>query len=299
MAKDHIIPQAYIRQFATPEKQQLYFFSRNQWNKKVEIGTPGKICYGHEYYYLSSNTSARYNVAASHLDKELLKKYEDAMPKMFDGLFNGKAEIFLKNAEFIAEFIVTLKMRSGFFRTRIYNGNNVTNALNKVIDELITYYPSSSSEILQTKKLMEQQLTNEKSAGYLHSTSLLRLLKGERDPLFKKLRDRILQHQWRIINACNGVEFISSDNPGFFLNKDDEITNTNFEGDGLFTFPLTPTKALQIDFSSPDLPAVTHKNVGNEVLDGGIILHINKATYSLCEKTVYGLSKQQLEAAIS
>jgi len=299
MAKDHIIPQVYMRWFSVGQSQDLYYFTKNPWGSKTaRLGSPGRICHRDSYYYLNPNLSKKYGVDISHLDKTLLKYYEDNMPKHFDGLLNESPDVTKESAEFIAECIIVLKMRSDSFRGGIFNSQNVMGALSKVIDKLKQLNPGNEADIEKAMEEIKNKIKLPATLGELHSESLFKLLNGERDEMFKRIKDRILNSQWKIVSAENGSEFISSDNPGIFVTKMDEIVSTHFGGDGIFTLPLTPQKALQIDFSVNDAIALDNKKVGKDTMRKDIVMRTNQCTWSLCETTIYGASKGAVENAM-
>ncbi len=296
MGKDHYIPQVYINKFSDIITKKLYFYNKNHRKIKVESCYSSQICYGKDTYYLSEDTSSKYQVDKTYLDKEILHFYETNMPKHFNSLLDGTSQIENKHTIFIGEFLILLKMRSRYFRNAIYNERNISNTIAKIGLEIKSTGEVNPKALDNYVEDVKAKSRTEEYQSQQHSNSLFSIFVEQREQLDKAL-GRLLNHTWRMLYAPLGTQYISSDNPGFFCNSDDSTQNTQFGGDGLFILPLSPYQALQIDLSSPDTISPTYKNIISVHVPSSTVDAINTLTIRYAVKTLFGLSKTNLESA--
>lgn len=125
----------------------------------------------------------------------------------------------------------------------------------------------------------------------LHLTGLLRFFEGE--GLASNV-PKFLNQRKAILFRSRDPLFITNDNPGFFVDKNDHFHNTKIKDFHSYVMPITPYELLVI---TPDLIPPSNCriiDVKND-FDHKLIDVNNRAAMYLCNDSVYSCSRSVLE----
>jgi len=293
----HYVPKTYLKSFANLQKV-IYQVKREY--RKISQTTISKICYEPNYFTIRREETKLLNKIADpfHIEKNAFKKQENNYGKILKKITLAslkETQISRTEVRSFLEILITIKRRnptvrkvlmenylnyinSMEFKKRIEPGMELARKVDKIDPD--EYVQNFLKEI-------------NSDSNRLNDTYLLSFL-GNEQKVIERVLDTLMQFKLFINHAPPGMQYITSDNPGFTVVED---IVTNYGGLGqefLFVFPLTPLCCLIVDASEPEDPYVLHKPVHIRHVGSSSVVLTNKSTASVSREKIFSYSKHVL-----
>jgi hypothetical protein len=300
--KQHYLPECYLREFLNQDgKLNTLDLTRLQYGKKVfdEPKYPGEVCYGKDFYTIDAEV-AKDNAELMNLEPYFIEhkfgEYETRYPKLIAKLKRGQSYLQSEDTRLLMLIILDLKMRNPYYREKVIaknKGEVIQSAFNHAREQAQKWDDSfirivanqSKQEFLKEIDQRESMLmADEKYAGKFHLASLAKRKKVS-DAVYETLSTHLLQFEWLLIRSNNA--FITTDNPGFALDKENFIQNIKFGKDFFYFLPLTPSLCFAV--SAEVIDKVFPKGNGKKLLT--IVTADQKIIQTINEKHGYHLTR--------
>ena len=295
--KHHYVPQIYLKRFSLNPNGDLYTLKKDsKYLTTTKLTNKSKICYElKRYTFDNEEIIEKYKIGDPNIIEKTCFKYENSeLEELFDKIDYHKK--FTKTQfEKLVRIIINIKTRNPVFSENFKNFNpysdNVRKETKKVEDDAIELCKKLgiNPELVQvtTKKVLDKF----KNENYVKNIYRAGIYTNEesREELIKKLV------KWDALVMTTNYEnpFITSDNPGFNLDKKDQIYNTDFDSAHSMVFPISPKSLLVLNKAQrSDLNI--YKNIYYKKMSLKSILKINKATSKNAYKLIISNSKEQL-----
>jgi hypothetical protein len=144
------------------------------------------------------------------------------------------------------------------------------------------------------KKIMEMLLARAQDSSYLHDMYLSGYVNQSPRTAILSIRDEVYQLKQHILIAPAGLQFITSDNPGFTYFDNRVESAAGFDGDYEFYFPLSPMICLYDKSSEVDNSETSEKALHYEPVDTERVNFINTATKTISSKIIMALEQSVL-----
>jgi hypothetical protein len=300
--KHHFVPECYLKRFAFDKNGELYKLRVKpyHWAKKVKQANISSICYEPDFYTIEKQALLdRYKIDDPYYIEKFGFTYEqEFLTKILDAL--PKREIIgsLQYRKFLI-MILDLKRRNNSFRANYSVDNKVGK---EIIERNIRQLKEAEHKMKGSRippfaeKIEKYLLTEMKSQSFYDEIFHRSFLKySEDDKSQNVIVDFLLRLKPIIFKTTKDYPFITSDNPGGVLLKNDRVQSTGFNDQfSTFFFPIDPLHlfALHLGFNEQKKSAfrkVNHRDVNSTFVD-----YVNKAAIANCNKIVISNSKLHL-----
>lgn len=269
--------------------------------------TSAQLCYEDDFYTLGEGMEAfnvkgvsdKYQIEKSFHSYE--RKYQQLIAKIERGQVFTSGE-----ASFLIRIIFDLKFRNKYFRDKLIAPRQaeVVNDASDQIRQLILndpeylgkYEGALVDEILALSDAVREKLLHhpdfKKNA---HLSALFRQKDGYKD-ILDILLPKLLHCRWVVLASDN--QFISNDNPGCSMDKNNNIHNSYFDKDFMFFIPLSSSLCLTISDAGIDMDFYNNPNYKSYPRVKALQAMIdtsNSFAFRHFNKFVYGPDKQLLE----
>lgn len=304
--RQHIVPKVYLQNF-TKKNGKLFKLKIDSVKRPIPKELhPSAVCYK-DFFYKFENKS--------HLDlKEvrdtnILEKrgflYENKLNKIISKLVNTKSVLTLKEAFELSVALFDIKMRNDRIRNVSLSKDQLNNTFNNLIDEH-KKNPESLGPLLQKnsidfdrfleifEEIRSVWISDQSVQKDLHNKYLLDS-KINPSQTVKLIINKMLLGEWYVLSTIINDQFITSDNPGYCCDENDNLYNTKFGGIFDFYFPLTPYYLLLIRSPKTDLqyvPAI--KSVSRRLAEKDVVGSINRNTILVANKEIYAACNNTL-----
>lgn len=265
--KQHFLPECYLREF-TNREGKLHTLDLNlfRFGRKVFDNTryPAEVCRIRDFYTIDPNL-AKESADLMHLDPYFLEnkfgEYESKYPKLIAKLKRGQSYLQKEDASLLMLIVLDFKIRNPFYRDRVFEKGK-KEVIEKTHDELRRKVGELNDDFIrrvadQTREemmmdidaLQLKYMADEDFVERLHLASLARR-KQDEDGLYRSFCNHLLQFEWLLLRS--NQSFITTDNPGFSLDKDSNVQNTNFGDVFSYFLPLTPSLCFAVSSQGID-----------------------------------------------
>lgn len=293
----HFVPQIYLKQFA--DEGQVFVLDihkvKKGWKEMPHKKYPAAICYEEAYYTIEKNDSTKSlqldGLDALHIETNVLHQLENVYPELLEAVTN-QPEIDMPTAINLADFILQIKLRNPFhFREVIEKkqGENVKQILSEILDRDERFKVLAEVTREQLREHLRSMAT---SVEYAKALQLFSLWSRTLPQNNERIRRAMLNSRWYVFDIPEtGPRFITTDNPGVSLGKNNQYYSTRFTNGYIFYFPLSYRYCLAITDEQPDnaydlqLPL---KSIQHQQADSQLILHINDSLIQRINKLIIG-----------
>lgn len=240
MAKDHYVPQFYLRNFSPWGKQnQIYLYRRGLAPELVGISS---VACDEDYY-------------EDKVDKTLSKHETQSAPIIKKLLEAPRVELSEKERKRLSAFVGTLANRTPNSQERLYKGHSFfTGSLEEFFADKEDFFRSErghgfsgTDEELEAKRLALLEGAKESYPTYNPTKTDAGLTETALE-LAKGTEGVIEGRQWQLLESTTSRVFVTSDNPVV-------LTRPGYEAlwraigirQGSVLLPLSPTRCLLID----------------------------------------------------
>lgn len=256
--RHHYVPECYLRNFMREDK--FYYLNipdaKQRPKEFARQSHPSNICY-HYHYYKSPEEHEQSLFSLSKWDKlfvesKVLHELETSYGQLFTSI-TSQQEICIEDANQFCDFIIQLKMRNPYYAAQAYSIKKVEETMDillKTIEGENGPFAHLSPEI--KKQVAQEYINNLKENSNLEKELQLGSLIHSHENVKRreKFRDVLCGLTWQVLKAPDeGPYFMTSDNPGFVIDKNSKIENIRLKGDGYFFLPLSSQHCLAIDLS--------------------------------------------------
>lgn len=277
----HFVPQSYLRRFTIKGEQSLLW----SFDKKVKgyLRNPSsvnRVCCEDYYYYQIDEQGGVNHILLEDAISDIERIGNDGINDLINMSSMPYAYLPIEKISNISFYIALMQTRGPAFRDAVNNlyGDMAVRALeatfeNKVLPEA----PTALKELID-----EMGLLNVVKPSILTTVSLMHMIESA-----KQISHSILKKQWTLLIACNGSEFITSDNPVIFYSEKHERDVGPAHHNAITLFPLSPKLCLRIEGrSGPEIEIKITKCKQVEQIG------INKLIYNGAMSNVFLSSKQ-------
>lgn len=254
--KHHYVPECYLRNFSNNG-----FIYRLNPNLTYEVKKPilnrrniSAICYYEDFYTIDESIPDKEEFlsllgSTLGIETRVNTSWENKFGSMLNHLLTGKYS--RQECVDFAEFIVHLKFRNPYYLNKIIVPNK-DKWLDQTSEEIsIELCNDKRYDYLskENKEVLMDFVTNsaKKNSSYAKRILLSLVLNRWKTDKEGEYIPHMINYGWQILEAENGCEFITSDNPGFTIEMDTgTVQNTKFTDRFAFHFPLTSKQCLLI-----------------------------------------------------
>jgi hypothetical protein len=254
----HFLPQCYLNEFCQNGKLFKIDCSVLKYYKTPypREATPASICYGRDFYTLTSEFKEMYR-AYKDLDPLFLEKqfhkYENTYPEIIKKINNGNAYLDTSDAIKFLFSCIDIKLRNDYYRDAshfnqkaalldsVYDQELKEQELFTKINMRINIDKDSFDNALSARR--NKLLSDPHFNKHTHLMSLIsryQLKSGIHDVIVSNL----LFYKWKFFISNN--KFITSDNPGWSLDTNSVVHNTKYDKGFQFIMPITGSRCLAI-----------------------------------------------------
>lgn len=290
----HFVPEVYLKEFANSQKQ---LFSLRKKFPKVTVKTVAQVCYKPNYFKLHSKDNLTlYNIKDHyHIEKSVFKKHENSYPKLVKKVTQpsiSATNISKSELALFFEILITIKKRNPTYRERVISDykNYVTSEQFRK-DAEVGIELAKTIDTIDPVEYFENYIKEASTDENKQSDMYLRRFLAKQNENTQDVINTFLEHKIYMYHAPFGIQFITSDNPGFTLLPNGELLY--FGGLGLdfkFLFPLTPKCCLFITHGDRDTE-------NRYLLDKTInLIHTDKATVAMINNCTYNVAIEKVFA---
>jgi hypothetical protein len=310
--KHHFVPECYLKRFIADGKLVTFDIRKVQkgYNEYPRFHTPGKICY-YEDYYTINDTLRDGQLDLNHdnffIEVKALKTLEEKYGDLFDGIVNRRK---LRHQELvdICDFIIQLKQRNPYWLHNIiekYKDEWVDQSLHKVYQKILT---SDVPFKNLPREVIESVFANVREKTKNHPTfskqlQLFGLIQRYTDnsEFNRQYRSALMNCQWFLMTAPEGGPyFITTDNPGFSIGRDNLIYNTKFTDGFFFHLPLSPSHCLIMsdEFKDSYSQSAQAKQIIPGIVSKDIVTNTNNKSLKVLNKLIIAYDRWYVDQII-
>lgn len=260
----HYISQCYLKQF-TDENKLLYTLNIDLLKEGRAIRpskgkTTSQVGFQKHLYTLTANAefiSGKFQNQVDdpfYIEKKLFSDTENKLEEIINSLIHFDI-LSKEKAVLMVRHMLTTKLRSPYTR-KLMQPEGIK-IVDKIVKEAIEFVKSADptdiglkttkEELIQGAIGLRKRFDVDPNAMQQLQNSLLLTRNLQHDPATRFIEEHLLKFPWVIYKTNDKNKFITSDNPGFFLDrKTKQLLNTKFAKDFYFYYPLNPYNCLVI-----------------------------------------------------
>ena len=308
--KQHYLPQCYLKEFTNGAGK---FFSLNlshiNHRPRPRETSPAAECYDEDFYTIDENLKKKYihlrGFSALEIEKRVFSNLENNYPKIIKKIKN-RTPLNFNEAELLSNFCVDIKLRNQYWRKQFLDKRKkqlideaIDEKLKGVTDEQLKLLPGKPTRDEVDKIAADLRAQFNGDDDFTKQVQISGIIKrnGSSNNFKAELCNSLLYLQWTIFETNYISFFLTSDNPGFSVDKHDNIYNTRFAEEFSFLLPLTPAYCLmisnsKIDSSFYDKPQI--KRLNYNIANDAFISLANKGLTCFANKNVFAQTEQSL-----
>jgi hypothetical protein len=285
--KHHFLPKAYLSLFTkhngTVHKVNIH---EKSISKNLKEFYPSALCFINNYYKINDELIKSYLKIEDEffLEKYGFRWYENNWGKLVKKITGPLGIVQINDAEMIVDAIFNIKIRNPFFRNSTYGMLNISAIIDDTFERLGLNH-NQRVNVLRQKIKDDYTINQEHYSRNIHNLTLLENLQGKREIRFI-VKNILLWGEWTLCHAPVNYPFVTSDNPGFCVDINENLHNTKFDEFLFFYFPLTPYKALLISGQNINLLQTPTKTIKQVIFNHENVEKINIATAYNASKIV-------------
>ena len=303
----HYVPRIYLQRFAYSENGDL-------WGLRVKRNYPGRnpnpkqynkseICKLTDFYNFNdiANLHEKKALEVNYIEQYGFPYENNELKRVFDALESRQA-FFHSNAYRLLVILFNLKRRNPTYLNLILN--HPIESLDRFVDQevgkLKQDFADAELENLPVdfegvKEDQKSKLRNDGHRSDMHKNMLIDTQQvndeGERERISK-----FLSFHFTLYSTTVAMPFVTSDNPGFTLAKENQVFNLEIGHTHTMVFPISCLSALVINFKvDPEYSnRLIYKNIHRKNAEPSAVDIINQGTACSCMEYIYGLTPDSL-----
>ncbi|GAB3049032.1 hypothetical protein GCM10027185_61060 [Spirosoma pulveris] len=286
-----------MKQFESSRKKLYTLYNKAHKNSPyVKEVTSAQIGYYRDFYTINNvNSLGRLGLTDKDaIEKQYNARVENRFEKLVAQLLSPLQMLSLEDAEEILMMLLSFKQRNPVFRQAFEDPKTILEAFDRQFDEVFEHR-STFEEILKREGRMNFDEFVQYGRDYLqrvahdpntpkdiHTEGIVKLHQQE-DTAAQEVANALLGCEWFIFETTPQRPFITSDNPGFCIDNNEQIHNLNFADAAGFIFPLTPSRILLITAHFADQVGSV-KKVNYRLAKPDLVELINRGTFMVSYK---------------
>ena len=296
----HYVPKVYLKEFSNSFKQ---FFQKIKKHGNITIKSISQVCYEEYYFKLHKEDNLFLTKFKDHnyIEKNVFKKQENQYPKLLKKItFPSLSLISISklDASAFLETLITIKRRnptyrkviiedfkkmvtSDKFRAQAEQGFEISRKIDKIDPELFfeNYVKESTTNVEKQSDFYLQVFLDQENRTTENTVQLL------------------MKYRIYVYHAPFGIEYITSDNPGYTLMQDGRLFSFGAFGMPFtFIFPLTPKCCLLIKYTHQEEDKFNlNKNIHVVHASKQFVETVNEGTKIIALDKIFAYSKSVLE----
>lgn len=233
----------------------------------------------------------RYSVEDPNFIEDYFAQHQDFLcNKILDSLIDCGGLLPRDQAVELMLLLLSFKLRSPELRGTFEDKEVAKAVFERRLQELKTESKNDrdyESIFANVEEKVSQLIDHPDLATNVHTDGILGFLSGQ-DSVVHEVAAMLLNAKWYFYESQTGSLFVTSDNPGFTVDKDNTPHNLNFSEAVAFYFPISPSYCLicadvDSDYDKND----TYKKVHPVIAGGNVVRIVNASTYKVSYKYVY------------
>jgi hypothetical protein len=310
--KHHYIPACYLKMFTNKSDKSFYVINKEDIVKFKKIISPKlrnpRQIASEENFYSIDFKLTQPNSVLNNLDLLAIEKsfhlYEVNYSKILNKLITNK-NITWKDAFSLSYSFIDFKLRNKYYRI-----NSIENKKEKLFDDVtkdfFTNVRKSTLKRFNTTleeaentliKIKTEALENHNYSKEIHLSNLAKNKQDINSVLFK-ITNELFNSNWTLLKT-ESIDFITSDNPGYCIDKDENAFNTKFQKGFSFIIPIASQYCLYIDNNQKtgfsEFKPINHficKKDLVDIINNGSSFFVNKYIISNNKSTLIKIEKE-------
>lgn len=306
--RHHYLPVCYLNYFRDSDGK-VFKLDFKSCDFIPRFDYPKNICYITGYYEIPERFKSKYpdhfHQDPLFIEKEVFKKFENSYHSFFNKITKDRSLSFGETKEF-SRYLLQLKIRNLYWQNEsIKNMDDHLETAKNSVKTLIekkhefSHIPSEWIEVLI--QLEGARFKNDKDSGL--RIMLERLIEWNADPeKYSDFIENMINSKWiLLINTNKNNPFITTDNPGYSVHKNNGISNVKLADGYRFFFPISPEYCLYItDLESDSKGSRKKIHIKRaeleyvNIINNRSLMHFNNIVISNC-KTILSDIKNKIE----
>jgi hypothetical protein len=301
--KQHFIPKVYLKQFENIQKH-LYALNNHphKQSPKIREVSRTQIGYHHDFYTIKNQNSLQ-RLGLTDTDQEVIEnkynaKNENRYSKLLQKLLSGSAEISQTEAKEFLLILLSFKQRNPVFRKTFQNPQVLLDSFERHLQKSILPLKATLDIILEREGRMNFEEFVDYGRDYMHRvahdpntpqdihTEGIVRMHQNKETAIKEIAENLMDYKWFVFKTTVRYPFITSDNPGFCFDDDEQIHNLNFGNSSGFFFPLTPWDFLIISAHFHE-EVTKAKTINQRIAKPELVQLLNRGTFQVSYKKVF------------
>ena len=297
-SRHHYVPECYQRGFANTNKQ-LWTRKKNKAN--ASICTPGMFCYETDANKFKVQETMFFNnlIDQNHIEKNSFKKQENEFPRTRKLVtkFSLLPIIIAKDRyRLFLETLISIKRRNPQTRNFLIKKFTESYDYPEGIPTFKKFIQEEFPGVNVTDSLIQEYFSiRAKDPDRIYDAYLSVFLSTSDYNIIAELTETLYDLKQFILHSPIGVEFITSDNPGFIKEANNILNEGGFGGEFEYYFPISPNACLYINALAKEPDSNIQKAIYPELIDKHQVSAINQFTKHIANARLFGYTKQFLE----
>lgn len=307
----HYVPEVYLKEFSH-KQGMFYVFNKVDALKypkyKIESKAYRSYCQEKDFYTIDTDSlnilGITENIDPYVVENKVNKSFEDDYGKYFK-LITSEGFLAPTKAEIFIKMLVHFKLRNKSWR-QSYNTERIISILQKEVDNLTErainnelHFENISVDVkIQTiEKVFNQYSETKDLDKQFQLLGLLKRSKYDTD-LTIHFIDLLMKSKWTLMVSDGSSRFITTDNPGFSIDRMGKLHNTKFIEDAKFYFPISPYYCIIIDTGCNDIEFIfnpSKKTIIHQVANFALVSIVNHNSAKLANKYLFSDNPTILE----
>ncbi len=297
----HYVPQVYLKRFSFDNHGNLYTYKVNPFKQYNMVRSQNKsaICYKKDLYKFRNQFNIGFiDYNKPNIIEESCFQYEnDTLSKLFDQLEFSKF-LYTSQLDNFLKILISIKNRNPFVMN-LSKKVDYQASVNRTIDQLI---PSiNGSNIPQDIKdniipglyqVMNAVMAEENFENDLYRRFLLDKERNHEKKI--PILDLFRKSRIDILRTTVDCPFITSDNPGFTVDLNNNVYNLDLYHVTQFFFPLSPFTMLHIDLTLKEDDSMIKRHFTIRNVSSKEVLWLNTCTIQNCNEMIVSNSEDNL-----
>jgi hypothetical protein len=296
-----------LKQFSNDENGNLFYLKlHSPYSENVKPTNASKICYIPNFHIINDYTNHFYQLNNKNFIEKKCFPYEKELQNVLEIFTQNQYTLSRDIANKLIYFMFHMKYRNPSYRELLAHGfKNNTEKVEKNIEELaekLKNLPKTFLEQHFSDTNIQKSLTNEynkwlsdaNNLNEIHKRGLLDIFNNDNN-VFKSVCNFFNGLTLFVSKAPNNEYFITSDNPGYFVDKQERVCNFGIDNADSFHFPLSHKYLLSFILEDKEPSLTIFKNVKEMKTTKDFVHLLNIGTALNARENIFSNNKATLE----
>ena len=298
--KHHFVPVCYLKAFTNAGKS---FCKKRLDYGKITPATPSQVCYEEDGNRFNNENNLYFNGVTDeyHIEKHAFTLQENNYGLIILTItkhLTGPQVLDASEYHLFIETLITIKRRNPSWREGHIKNLREGYTSEKgfiLFKQFLTEASEKYGREMPSDETIKELLAARASDSNLKDMYLSGYVNQSSNSSISSLTNEVYQLTQYILQAPAGIQFITSDNPGFLYYDNHVVNGTGFGGEYELYFPLSPMKCLYVNTGDADSSATSEKTLYHKEVDAEKVSFINTSTKSLASKIILARNQHVLE----